>query len=342
MFRENFSYTNGWRKEVSRRNFEVLCGVYAAFYFAVRLKISNFASMRNEYCATIGFFDGVHRGHQFMIDRLNDMAHEEGKRSLVITFDRHPRQVVHTDYVPQLITTATEKLQLLRSTAADRIEVLHFDTDMARLSAHDFMRYVLHDKYGVVTLLTGYDNRFGHNRAEGFADYVRYGEEIGIKVRQNTPIDVDGLRVSSSLVRRLLIDEGNAEEAARCLGRPYSITGCVAHGFQEGRRMGFPTANIVPESTEKLTPKGGVYAARASVEGGEWMPAMLNIGTNPTFRREHLSIEAHIIGFSGDIYGKRVCIEFVRRLRDERRFDSAEALQAQLEADRKAVLACSR
>ena len=293
--------------------------------------------MRNEYCATIGFFDGVHRGHQFMIDSLTTMAHAQGRQSLVITFDRHPRQVVHADYVPQLITTTDEKLQLLHATAADRIEVLHFDAQMAQLSAYEFMRQVLHEKYGVAMLLTGYDNRFGHNRAEGFADYVRYGEEMGMKVLQNTPIDIDGLRVSSSLIRRLIV-EGNITEASNCMGHPYSITGCVAHGFQEGRRIGFPTANIVPESAEKLVPGNGVYATRVSVEGGEWMPAMLNIGTNPTFQRQQTTIEAHIIGFEGDIYGRKVRVEFGRKLRDEQRFESVEALQKQLETDKKEVL----
>lgn len=292
--------------------------------------------MRNEYCATIGFFDGVHRGHQFMIDCLTTMAHAQGRQSLVITFDRHPRQVVHADYVPQLITTTDEKLQLLHATAADRIEMLHFDAQMAQLSAYEFMRQVLHEKYGVAMLLTGYDNRFGHNRAEGFADYVRYGEEMGMKVLQNTPIDIDGLRVSSSLIRRLIV-EGNITEASNCMGHPYSITGSVAHGFQEGRRIGFPTANIVPESAEKLVPGNGVYATRVSVEGGEWMPAMLNIGTNPTFQRQQTTIEAHIIGFEGDIYGRKVRVEFGRKLRDEQRFESVEALQKQLEADKKEV-----
>lgn len=292
--------------------------------------------MRNEYCATIGFFDGVHRGHQFMIDSLTTMAHAQGRQSLVITFDRHPRQVVHADYVPQLITTTDEKLQLLHATAADRIEVLHFDAQMAQLSAYEFMRQVLHEKYGVAMLLTGYDNRFGHNRAEGFADYVRYGEEMGMEVLQNTPIDIDGMRVSSSLIRRLIV-EGNITEASNCMGHPYSITGSVAHGFQEGRRIGFPTANIVPESAEKLVPGNGVYATRVSVDGGEWMPAMLNIGTNPTFQRQQTTIEAHIIGFEGDIYGRKVRVEFGRKLRDEQRFESVEALQKQLEADKKEV-----
>ena len=142
--------------------------------------------------------------------------------------------------------------------------------------------------------------------------------------------------MSSSLIRRLLA-EGNILEANNCLGHPYSIMGSVAHGFQEGRRIGFPTANIVPESTEKLVPQNGVYATRVSIEGGEWMPAMLNIGNNPTFQRQQTTIEAHIIGFDGDIYGRKVRVEFGRKLRDERQFESVEALQKQLEADKKEV-----
>ena len=131
------------------------------------------------FAATIGFFDGVHKGHQFLINRLNEMAHRDGLKSMVITFDRHPRQVVHADYVPQLITPLNEKLRLLNLTGADRVEVLHFDKNMAVLSAHDFMLEVLHRQLGVSTLLIGYDNRFGHNRAEGFDDYVRYGKDMG-------------------------------------------------------------------------------------------------------------------------------------------------------------------
>jgi len=158
------------------------------------------------------------------------MAHRDGLKSMVITFDRHPRQVVHADYVPQLITPLNEKLRLLNLTGADRIEVLHFDTNMAALSAHDFMLEVLHRQLGVGTLLIGYDNRFGHNRAEDFDDYVRYGHDMGINVVQNTPIDVEGMRVSSSLVRRLLA-EGDVSAAATCLGRRFEIEGTVEHGI---------------------------------------------------------------------------------------------------------------
>lgn len=287
-------------------------------------------------CATIGFFDGVHRGHQFVISRLCGMAREAGMQSVVITFDRHPRQVVHPDYVPQLITPAKDKLRLLARTGADRVEVLAFDTAMAHLTAREFMQKVLCDRLGVRRLLIGYDNRFGHNRAEGFADYAAYGREMGMEVVENTPVDVDGMRVSSSLIRRL-IASGGVEEASRCLGRPFCMAGRVEHGYQEGRQLGFPTANIAPECREQIIPKTGVYAVRASVEGGPWLPAMMNIGTNPTFGRDRVTLEAHIIDFGGDIYGKMVRVEFCQRLRDERRFDSAEQLRRQLVEDRNVV-----
>ena len=286
--------------------------------------------------ATIGFFDGVHLGHRHLIDDVRTIAAERKLATAVVTFDAHPRQVLQQDFIPQLLSTTDEKLERLAATGVDYCVLLHFDHSLAALSAYDFMRQVLSQRVNAQVLVTGYDNRFGHNRAEGFADYVRYGEEMGMKVLQNTPIDIDGLRVSSSLIRRLLA-EGNILEANNCLGHPYSITGSVAHGFQEGRRIGFPTANIVPESAEKLVPGNGVYATRVSVEGGEWMPAMLNIGTNPTFQRQQTTIEAHIIGFEGDIYGRKVRVEFGRKLRDEQRFESVEALQKQLEADKKEV-----
>ena len=299
-------------------------------------------TLNKPYCATIGFFDGVHRGHQYLIDRLADTARRNGQQSMVITFDRHPRQVVHADYVPQLITTPEEKLRLLRQTGADRIEVLHFDTCMAQLSARDFMQQVLHDRLGVATLLTGYDNRFGHNRAEGFDDYVRYGRAMHMSVVQTPPIDVDGMRVSSSLVRRK-IAEGDIAAANECLGRRFAVGGTVRHGFEEGRKMGFPTANIQPDSPLQILPPDGVYAVRLSVEDGPWHTAMLNIGANPTFNRAQTTIEAHILDFNADIYGRHVRVEFVSRIRGERRFGSAGELKAQLVRDMACVrsLACT-
>lgn len=286
--------------------------------------------------ATIGFFDGVHRGHQFLINRLTATAHASGLQSMVITFDRHPRQVVHADYVPQLITPLPEKLRLLELTGADRVEVLHFDSGMAGMSARQFMNDVLYSRLGVRRLMIGYDNRFGHNRAEGFDEYVEYGAEIGMEVVRNTPIDIDGMRVSSSLVRRLLT-EGDVAEASRCLGRDFMIEGRVVHGFQVGRKMGYPTANIQPDCKEQIIPRTGVYATEVSVNGGDWRHAMLNIGDNPTFNRDRVTLEAHILDFDGDIYNNNIRVAFHRRIRDERRFANVEELQRQIKQDMKQI-----
>lgn len=291
---------------------------------------------KNGYCATIGFFDGVHRGHQFLIDRLAQTAHAEGRRALVITFDRHPRQVVHASYVPQLITPLAEKLRLLNATAADRVEVLRFDQTMAQMPARQFMRDILMERLDVDTLVIGYDNRFGHNRAEGFDEYVAYGHEMGMEVRRNDALDIGPWRVSSSLIRRMIAN-GHVEDANRCLGHRFAIEGRVSHGYAEGRKLGFPTANITPDTPEQIMPAKGVYAVSASVDGGEPMKAMMNIGDNPTFGRASTTLEAHILGFSGDIYGHTVRLEFATRLRDERRFDSADELKEQLARDMMAV-----
>lgn len=287
--------------------------------------------------ATIGFFDGVHLGHRHLIAQVKAEAVRTGLASAVVTFSTHPRQVVNAGYVPQLLTPPPQKLELLAQTGVDETVVLPFDRRMAALSAHDFMHGILKARINARTLITGYDNRFGHNRAEGFADYVRYGEEMGMEVKQGEALTMEGVNVSSSLVRRML-NEGRAADAARFLGRRYTIGGHVEHGFREGRRMGFPTANIAPTLPNQLIPQSGAYAARLRIGSGCWLPAMINVGSCPTFGRERSTIEAHIIGFTGDIYGTTVTAEFVRRLRGERRFDSEEGLKAQLMADRRQTL----
>ena len=289
------------------------------------------------YMATIGFFDGVHLGHRHLISQLCSEARRLGFDSMVITFDRHPRQVLCPDHAPRLLTTCDDKLRLLRATGADRIETLHFDRAMAAMTASDFMLITLSERLGVSRLMIGYDNRFGHNRAEGYDDYVAYGRSIGMTVTRYEPLDVDGLRVSSSLVRRLL-DEGDIATANRCLGREYAITGRVVEGFKEGRRLGFPTANISPDDPCLLIPRNGVYAVRVTT-GGVTIPAVMNIGDNPTFHRAATTLEAHLLDFHSDLYGESVHVTFDSRLRDERRFDSPDELKAQIARDTQAVRA---
>ena len=402
--------------------------------------------------ATIGFFDGVHRGHRYLINKVMERAHAHAQQSLVITFDRHPREVLQSDYQPQMLTTLNTKLRLLHETGVDRVEVLHFTRQLAALSARQFMAQVLKERLGVTTLVIGYDHRFGHDRAEGFDDYVRYGKELGIEVVQNSELTIHaescppvsysseapvasssevskapspdasvdasvdalsepqvdasseafnasseapnassdvsnassevassveessskafsfaeklGKHVSSSAIRRLL-KEGDVSRARLFLDRPYTITGCVTHGFAEGRKMGFPTANLDTTGYPLLIPANGVYGVWVKIGCADavmgkceatalagltpempiptiddldgWLPAMLNIGTRPTFDGSTTTIEANIFDFNDDIYGQPMTIAFCFRLRNEQRFDSVEALEKQLHKDKKEV-----
>ena len=288
--------------------------------------------------ATIGFFDGVHIGHCHLINMLKKVARERGVESCVITFDRHPRQVVQSEWCPEMLTTLEEKTQLLEATGIDRCEVLHFDREMANQSAHDFMLHTLKEKMGVSILVTGYDNRFGHNRSEGFEDYVRYGKEIGIEVIKGEELTDGSNNVSSSSIRRML-KEGRIEDATRCLGREYQLTGTVVGGEHIGRTIGFPTANIRPNDSNKLIPEKGVYAVDVWSENEDFSSrrAMLNIGTRPTFDGKATTIEVHIPHFEGNLYGSTLTIAFIRKIRDERKFDSPEALVEQLNKDLKDI-----
>ena len=287
--------------------------------------------------ATIGFFDGVHRGHQFLIKQVCDEAKASGMESAVITFDEHPRKVLHQDYQPRLLSTLEEKLILLSRTGIDNAVVLHFDREMAGLSAHDFMEKVLRDRLNVKKLIIGYDNRFGHNRAEGFDDYVRMGHEMGIEVIQSQAFSLNGVNVSSSYIRKL-IEKGELELANMCLGYPYAIYGKVVSGYQEGRKLGFPTANLDLSGSGQLVPANGVYGVKVRLQDSmQYRRGMMNIGTRPTFNGKNLSIEAYIFDFSGDIYGQTLVAAFIHRIRDEHKFDSAEELAEQMRNDAKII-----
>ena len=282
------------------------------------------------YAATIGFFDGVHKGHQFLMERLEKEAAKRGLKSMVITFERHPREVVQGDWKPELLTELHEKLKLLKATNIDVVVVLRFNRQMAGLSAGEFMQ-LMHDRLGVRMLLTGYDNRFGHDRTEGFEDYQRYGQELGIEVMGGEALTVGEQNVSSSMVRRLL-KAGNVEEATRCLGRPYGIGGQVVHGEQIGRTIGFPTANLLPDDN-KLIPQDGVYAVMVDLDNGVRKQGIMNIGTRPTFNGTTRTLETNLLETVGDLYGQRIFIHFIGRLRSEQHFPSAEALAEQIQKD---------
>ena len=318
---------------------------------AVILILSTFAPMKTiilsedvglsePSVATIGVFDGVHRGHQLVIGRVLDTARKTGMASVVVTFDRSPREVLDPLFHPQMLTTLAEKEAIMAQLGVDYLVVLPFTKALAALSAQAFMQQVLCDRLSVMTLFTGYDNRFGHNRKEGFDDYVRYGQEMGMQVlRGDAELMADGSQaISSSVIRTLLGEEGKVELMPQYLTRLYTLQGRVMPGEHIGHQLGYPTANLEPEDANKLIPAPGVYAVWAQLEGEQQArAAMMNIGHRPTFDGHQQTLEVNILDFNGDLYGQTVQIMFVARLREERRFDSPEALVAQLEMDKKQV-----
>jgi len=284
------------------------------------------------YCATIGFFDGVHRGHQYLIGQLKEVAATRHEKTMIVTFGQHPRQTLQPGWQPQLLSTQDEKRLLLEAMGIDHVEMLSFTKEMAQLSARAFMEQ-LHEVLGVDTLLTGYDNRFGHHREEGFDDYVRYGRELGIEVACATPFNIGEKAVSSSRIRQLLTD-GCITEANDCLGRFYAVSGVVEHGEQIGRRLGFPTANLHLTDDMKMIPKDGVYAVCVDGAAGHGtLKGITNIGTRPTFEGTRRTLETNIFNYNDNLYHQHLTISFIARLRDEKHFDSAEALALQMHAD---------
>ena len=294
--------------------------------------------------ATIGVFDGVHAGHRQVIKHLVATTRFHHLASMVITFDRQPRQLFDSEFRPQLLTTQEEKEREIERLGVDFLVVLPFTKEMAQLSARDFMAQILKEKLNVKSLQIGYDNRFGHDRTEGFDDYRRYGQELGINVYQGIKLSFQNydFAVCSSNIRSLLADDGDIETATVMLEHPYQLSGKVMPGEHIGHQLGFPTANLQPDDPFKLIPASGVYAVWAQVadqttpnpsySGGE-LPAMMNIGTRPTFDGRNRTLEVNIFDFDGDLYGQTVIITFVARLREERKFESPEALMAQLKED---------
>lgn len=293
--------------------------------------------MNNEYVATIGFFDGVHRGHVFLMEQVKAEAERRGLHSMAVTFDSHPREVLRGDCRPLTLTTAGEKARRIERTGIERCVVLPFSAELAALSAFDFMKTTLRDKLNVRCLVIGYDNRFGHNRKEGFDDYAAYGRQLGIDVVRAGALAADGGNVSSSMIRSLL-QEGRVDRAACLLGYRYRLCGTVVGGVQEGRKMGFPTANISVADLRKLIPANGVYAVETLLGDGVWHPAMMNIGNRPTFDGKETTLEVNIFGYSGNLYGQEISVAFASRLRAEQRFGSEEELMAQLRKDREAAM----
>lgn len=287
--------------------------------------------------ATIGFFDGVHCGHRYLIGHVINEARADGLASMVITFARHPRQVIDTHYVPRLLSTPEMKIERLAETGIDRCTVLDFDRRMAALTAREFMIHILSSRLNVRKLIIGYDNRFGHDRSESIDDYCAYGRTLGIEVVKSCGITVDGIRVSSSVIRNA-IERGDLTEANRCLGYAYTLSAHVSHGFRNGHRLGFPTANLDMDEVCQLLPQIGVYATRVRIEGEcELHPAMTSVGTRPTFDGTRLSVETYILDFDADLYGRKIEVAFLKRIRGEKKFADLQQLRTQMADDERCI-----
>ena len=292
--------------------------------------------------ATTGFFDGVHLGHRLVIERLVSLAQQRGDESLVVTFWPHPRAVLQDGARElRLLTTLEEKKELLRSLGVGRVEVLDFSRPFAALTAEQYLRDVLRDRFGVTTLLVGYDNRLGSDRLTA-ASLAPMASALGIELIELPPLsfraepqaESRNLEISSTKIRKFL-EEGNITSATEMLGYGYSLKGVVVAGNRLGRTIGFPTANMKLYEPLKLVPGRGVYVVEVEVLGKTYR-GMTNIGLRPTVGGTSTTIETHILDFDEDIYGLPLRITFLRRLRDEIHFPSLDALKAQLTLDRTA------
>lgn len=287
--------------------------------------------------AATGFFDGVHKGHRKVLDTLCNIARSEGKRSAVVTFWPHPRSVLqqNADNL-RLLNSLDEKRELIKRAGVDDFFVLPFSKEFSLLSSREFVADYLRDRFGVSTLIIGYDHRMGHSSTETQADFMNMSAEEGVKVVRVSEFVEDDLTVSSTKIRNYLV-AGELAKANEFLGYNYSLKGVVVSGKKLGRKIGFPTANLALYEPLKVIPGGGVYGVKVEMLGKEYK-GVCNIGTRPTVNStEERTIETHILDFNEDIYGLDMRVEFFFKIRDEVKFASLEELASQIEKDKTRV-----
>jgi riboflavin kinase/FMN adenylyltransferase len=289
-------------------------------------------SLQNGTTVTVGSFDGVHLGHQAVLREIDRRARAAGRASVLVTFDPHPLEVVNPDAAPPLLTTGPERLEILAQSPLDYVLLLRFDRHLARLTPEGFVREILLERCAVRELVIGHDHGFGRGRSGDVETLRRLGAAHGFDVDVVDPVDFGGQHVSSSRIRRAVAG-GDLVTARAMLGRPYGVVGRVGQGERRGRLLGVPTINLSELSPRKLLPPDGVYAVVVEWRGGR-VGGMMNQGSRPTFQDGRRVLEAHLFDFDGDLYGEWVRIEWVKRLRDIERFESAEQLQQQLQRDR--------
>jgi riboflavin kinase/FMN adenylyltransferase len=294
-------------------------------------QISEFQSHCN-LVATVGVFDGVHRGHLEIISRLCAIARHKNCESVVITFEPHPRLVLPHNAEIKLLQTLDEKLRRFELAGVDAVLVVPFDSEFARITPRDFIKNILVDQIKVSHVITGYDHFFGQNRKGDIDLLTEMGHHYNFTVDELPMVTIGSSAVSSSSVRRALLD-GDVILASGLLGYAYEVTGEVVTGNKIGRNIGYPTANLKPNSSHKLVPGQGVYATLVKINDSVFK-AMTNIGYRPTIDADHLTIEANIFDFARDIYGKEITLSFIDRIRNEKRFASLGDLQLQLASDK--------
>lgn len=281
---------------------------------------------------TIGTFDGVHLGHRKILERLTNNAKKTGLKSTVLTFFPHPRMVLQKDVDIKLLNTLEEKTQILETLGLDYLIVHPFTKEFSRLSATDFVNDILVNGLKTKKIIIGYDHRFGRNRNANIQDLIAFGETLDFEVEEIPAQEVDDISVSSTKIRKALL-EGDITTANNYLSYAYMLTGTIKKGKGMGRDFGFPTANLHIAETYKLIPKTGAYVVSSTINGKVYF-GMMNIGFNPTVDGTEKSIEVNFFDFAGDLYGQKVQVSLLHRIRDEQKFSSIEELKAQLKKDK--------
>jgi riboflavin kinase/FMN adenylyltransferase len=285
---------------------------------------------------TLGTFDGVHVGHQKIIQKLIQNASDYNCESLILTFFPHPRMVLQEGSDIKLLNTIDEKTVLLKKMGLDNLIIHPFDKEFSRLTAEEFVKTILVDALHIQKIIIGYDHRFGRNRLANIDDLILYGKQYNFEVEQISAQEIDSVSISSTKIRNAILD-GNIALANEYLGYKYVINGMVINGNQLGRTIGFPTANLKIEENYKLIPKNGVYIVKSTINQ-KTVFGVMNIGTNPTVNGENLSIEVHFFDFDADLYNSKIEISVLERIRDEQKFDSIELLKNQIQEDKETAI----
>ncbi|MBO9582786.1 MAG: bifunctional riboflavin kinase/FAD synthetase [Flavobacterium sp.] len=293
--------------------------------------INDFQSIKKTIL-TLGTFDGVHIGHKKILERITQHTENGKYESLVLTFFPHPRMVLQEKSEIRLLNTINEKIKLLEATGIENLVVHPFNESFSRLTAEEFVRTILVEKFQIQKIIIGHDHRFGRNRTANIDDLIAFGIEYGFEVEQISAEEIQDVSVSSTKIRKAL-NEGNMALANEYLGYNYFLNGTVVKGKQLGRTIGFPTANIHIEEDYKLIPKIGVYVVKATVNE-ETIFGMMNIGFNPTVNGEKQTIEVHLFNFNKDIYDQNIQVSLLHYIREEQKFSSVDALKVQLDQDK--------